>query len=219
MSTKKFKAIDAVHPVGVAVFPKLDQPYYYDKNAKKSFADPKAENDKSDFSISIAYDEADAAPLIQQIKDYAVDQGFDLEEVKNWPFKKEKDKETGKPTGRWLIKWKQYSKTMSGDLNHVPHFDAKLNKLPKGFRITGGSIVRPKGRILAFDVGAQNGIRLLLAAIQVVEKREFEADASGFDEVEDGYTQEPNEETAAADNGTEAYNEPNSEAPSSDEDF
>jgi hypothetical protein len=219
MSTKKFKAIDAVHPVGVAVFPKLDQPYYYDKNQKKSFPDPNAEHDKSDMSISIAYEEADAQPLIQQIKDYAVDQGFDLEEVKNWPFRKEKDKETGKPTGRWLIKWKQYAKTMSGELNHVPHFDAKLNKLPKGFRITGGSIVRPKGRILAFDVGAQNGIRLLLAAIQVVEKKEFQADASGFDEVEDGFTADTNEEAAPADKGIETYEQPAAEAPSNDEDF
>lgn len=190
MSTKKkFKATQTVHPAGVAVHPKLDQPYYFDEKQKKSFPDPKAEHPRSDLNITVAYDEADAAPLIKAIKDYAVEQGFDLEDVKNWPFKKEKDKETGKPTGRILFKWKQYAKTMDGDVNNVPHYDAKLNKLPKGFKITGGSIVRPKGRILAFDVGAQNGVRLLLEAIQVIERRVFEADASGFDAT-DGYTAE-----------------------------
>lgn len=190
MSTKKkFKAVDTVHPVGVAVHPKLDQPYYFDEKQKKSFADPKAEHPRSDLNITVAYDEADAAPLIKVIKDYAVEQGFDLEDVKNWPWKKEKDKETGKPTGRILFKWKQYAKTMDGDINSVPHYDAKLNKLPKGFKITGGSLVRPKGRILAFDVGAQNGVRLLLSAIQVIERRVIEADSSGFDAT-DGYTYE-----------------------------
>jgi hypothetical protein len=198
MSTKKkFKAEQTVHPAGVAVFPKLDQPYYYDEKVGKSFPDPKAEHSRSDLSIEVAYTEAEAAPLIKQIKDYAVSQGFDLEDVKNWPFKKEKDKDTRQPTGRVRFKWKAYAKTMDGDLNSVPHYDAKLNKLPKGSRITAGSLVRPKGRILAFDVGAQNGMRLLIEAIQIIEKRTTEADASGFDAT-DGYTYADNAPTEGA---------------------
>lgn len=202
MSTrKKFKATQTVHPAGVAVHPKLDKPYYFDEKLGKSFPDPNAENPRSDLNITVAYDEATAAPLIKAIKDYAVEQGFDLEDVKNWPFKKEKDKATGKPTGRVLFKWKQYAKSLDGDANSVPHYDAKLSKLPKGFKITGGSIVRPKGRILAFDVGAQTGVRLLLEAIQVIERRSFEADASGFDAT-DGYTAET---TSPEDQGEPDY--------------
>jgi hypothetical protein len=195
LSTKTKVTTFVVGPA-TARFPKLDQPYYYDNKLKKSVADPKGENKGSSLSVDLIMAEQDAAPLIKKIKDAAVEKGLDLDEVKNWPFSKEKDKDTKKPTGNIVFKLKKYALARDGSVNTVNFVDAKLNPLEKGFRLTSGSQIKANGYLQVYsELGG--GVSLRLDSIQVLKLVERQANLSGFAVEDDGF--------GAADEGEGSY--------------
>lgn len=214
MSTKTKVTTFVVGPA-TARFPKLDQPYYYDNKAKKSFPDPTGQKQGSNLSTDLVMSEQDAAPLIAKIKKVAEEAGLDLDEVKNWPFSKEKDRETKKPTGNIVFKLKKYALAKDGSVNRVIFVDSKLQPLPKGFRLTSGSTVMANGYLAPFkELGG--GVSMRLDSIQVLKFAERSANLSGFAAVEDGYTAEEADlennttETTVADSGqtTDSEEEP-----------
>lgn len=195
MSTKK-KITNFVIGPATARYPKLDQPYYYDKALKKSVADPTGANKGSSLTVDLVMSEQDAASLITQIRGVAEEAGLDLDEVKNWPYSKEKDKETKKATGNIIFKLKKYATSRDGTINRVTFVDGKMRIMPKGFRLTSGSIIKANGYYQTFsELGG--GISMRLDSIQVLNLVEREANLSGFGAVDDGYEYEATEEEDA----------------------
>jgi hypothetical protein len=192
MSTKK-KVTNFVIGPATARFPKLDQPYYYDKAAKKSVADPSGQNKTSALTVELVMSEQDAAPVIAQVRAVAEEAGLDLDEVKNWPYSKEKDKDTKKPTGNIIFKLKKYALARDGSLNRVTFVDGKLKMLPKDFRLTSGSSIKANGYFQTFsELGG--GVSMRLDSVQVLHLVERQANLSGFGAVDDGYEFEADEE-------------------------
>jgi hypothetical protein len=204
MSTKKKVTTFVVGPA-TARYPKLDQPYYYDKALKKSVADPAGKNKGSALTVELVMSEQDAAPLITKIREVAEEAGLDLDEVKNWPYSKEKDKETKKPTGNIIFKLKKYATAKDGSVNRVTFVDGKMRILPKDFRLTSGSIIKANGYFAVFtELGG--GVSMRLDSAQVLKLVEREANLSGFGAVEDGYEFEADdyeEEDGKSQNGSE----------------
>lgn len=151
-----------VSPFGVAVYPKLDKPYTYNAATKRSEPDP--ENGK--FELKLRLTPEQAAPLITEIKEYAKSEGLDLDEVKNWPFKDEKDKATKKKTGFVIVKFGNKAKAKTGLPNRIKHVDARGNVLPSGFKLTSGSVVRASGFMMAFEQ-LDGGVSLRISQVQI----------------------------------------------------
>jgi len=195
LSTKKTARTTFVIS-GTARYPKLDQPYYYDKAAKKSFPDPTGQTKGCEYQTEIVMTEQEAAPHIAKLKAFAEDFGLDTEEVKNWPFSKEKDKETKKPTGNVVFKVKGYATNRDGSLNRIIMVDSKLSPLPKSFRLTSGSTIAVNGYLNPFkELGG--GVSLRLNSVQVLKYVEREVNLDGFAAVEDGFTFDGEEENTA----------------------
>ena len=208
MSTKQKRTSFVI--TGAARYPKLDQPYYYDKAAKKSFPDPTGQIKGAEYQTEIVMTEQEAAPYIAKLKAFAEDFGLDIEEVKNWPFSKEKDKETKKPTGNVIFKLKGYATNRDGSLNRIIMVDSKLRPLPKNFRLTSGSTIVCNGYLNPFkEVGG--GVSMRLGSVQVVKYVEREMNLEGFAAVEDGFTFEGEEEntteTTVANTGEKTHRE------------
>lgn len=169
-----------------ARFPKLDQPYYYDNTLRKSVPDPQGKNKGSALTVELIMPEAEAAPMIAQIKQLAKDADLDIDEVKNWPFSKEKDQATKKPTGNVIFKLKKYATNRQGLVNTVTFVDSKMRVLPRGFRLTSGSTVKVNGYFQVYsELGG--GVTLRLDSVQVLNLVERDANLSGFEAIEDGY--------------------------------
>lgn len=204
MSTKTARMTFVIG--GTARYPKLDQPYYYDKAAKKSFPDPTGQTKGAEYSTEIVMTEQEAAPHIAKIKKFAEDFGLDLEEVKNWPFSKEKDKETKKPTGNVIFKLKGYATNRDGSLNRIIMVDSKLKPLPKSFRLTSGSTIVANGYLNPFkELGG--GVSMRLNNVQVIKYVEREINLDGFEALDDGFVFEAEEtttETTVAETGEAA---------------
>lgn len=192
MSTNKKKVTRFVIGPATARFPKLDQPYYFDNKAKKSFPDPTGQRPGANLSVELVMPEDQAAPLIAQCKAVAEEAGLDLDEVKNWPFSKEKDKDTKKPTGNIVLKLKKYALARDGSVNRVTFVDGKLNPMPSGFRLTSGSTIRVNGYYAPFkEVGG--GVSLRLDSVQVLKLVERSSSMDGFAVEEDAFTYEDND--------------------------
>lgn len=186
MSTKKKITRFVIGPA-TARFPKLDQPYYFDNKAKKSFPDPTGQKQGAALTVEIVMPEDQAAPIIAQCKKIADEAGLDLDEVKNWPFSKEKDRETKKPTGNIVFKLKKYALAKDGTVNKVLFVDGKLNPIPSGFRLTSGSTIKVNGYFAPFkEVGG--GVSLRLDSVQVLKFVERAGSTAGFEAEDDGFS-------------------------------
>lgn len=212
MSTKK-KVTNFVLGPATARFPKLDQPYYFDNKAKKSIPDPTGQVQGSALSTELIMTEQAAAPYIEAIKRVAEGFGLDVDDVKNWPFSKEKDKETKKPTGNVIFKLKKHATLKDGSVNRVVFVDSKLKPLPRGFRLTSGSTVVVNGYYRPYsELGG--GVSMRLDSVQVLKYAERQSNLEGFAAVEDGFSAEDVEiennnttETTVAHIGTQANHE------------
>jgi hypothetical protein len=179
-STKKPKSV-ALKIKGVARYPKLHAPYVYVKADNKSVIDW----EKGKFQLEVAMTEAEAAPFISAIKDAAVEGGLDLDDVKNWPYKVEKDKETKKKTGNIIFKATQYGSSKDGKKRKIALFDAKAKGLPGDFRVTGGSIVNMAVRTNVFEQ-LGGGVNLYLDGVQILKYVPYEGANPGFAAEEEG---------------------------------
>lgn len=185
MSTKQ-KTVRFVMGPATARYPKLDQPYYYDQPTKRSVPDPTGKAKGSALSTEVVMAEQDAAPFIEKIRKVAEDFGLDLDEVKNWPYSKEKDKETKKATGNVIFKFKKYATTRDGSVNTVLFVDSQVKPL-KNFRLTSGSTIKVNGYFAPFkEVGG--GVTLRLDSVQVLAYAERAGSTEGFAAEDDGYT-------------------------------
>lgn len=168
---------NAISIRGKARWPKLDQPYKYDMAAQRSVPDPDGK-----LSIDVIVDAGPAEKIITAIKAAAREGG--LTKVKNWPYEPETDRETGEETGRTIFKAWQYGKKKDGSVRKMPHWDAKVEKLPDGFRLTSGSEVIISVRPSAYKT-LGGGVCLYLDGVQVVKYVEPDGNP-GFTAVDDG---------------------------------
>lgn len=210
LPTKKREITKFVIGPGTARYAKLDQPYYFDKKAKKSVADPTGKQHGSALTVEVVMSEEAAAPIIAKCKDVAEAAGLDLDEVKNWPFSKEKDKDTKKPTGNIVFKLKKYALNKEGTPNKVLFVDSKLKPIPRGFRLTSGSTIRVNGYFSPFEE-LGGGVSLRLDSVQVLKYVERSGSTDGFTAEDDGYSCEggefnDNNEDTDADTETAANN-------------
>lgn len=159
---------------GIARYPKTSTPYRYDKALKKSVVDL----EKGKYQLEVIVEEETADKFIQQIKDYAVENGLKLKNVKNWPFKDEVDSDENE-TGRVIFKASNHATSKSGEKRSIAHFDAKAKPLGKDFKLTGGSEVIMACRPSTFkELGG--GATLYLDGVQVIKYVPYEAANPGF---------------------------------------
>ena len=177
MSTKS-KYVNFTSPRGTAKWPKLDQPYSFNSKMKKSVPDAEGQ-----YELILSMSKADAKPLIDAVETACKQENI---KPKNKPFKEELD-EAGKKTGNVLVKLRAYGKKKDGTKNTIVLVDAKGNKLPKSFNLTGGSEVKAAGYVSVAELGA----RLNLREVQVLKLAEVR---SAFQE-EDGFTYEGKADT------------------------
>lgn len=178
-NTKRHKSV-SLKVKGTARYPKIHAPYVYDQATKRSVINW----EKGKFQLEVTMTEDEAAPLISAIKDTASEAGLDLDEVKNWPFKAEKDKETKKKTGNVIFKATQYGMSKDGQKRKIPLFDAKATPIKSDFRLTGGSTVKMAVRTNVFEQ-LGGGVSLYLDGVQILKYVPYEGGNPGFSAEED----------------------------------
>lgn len=167
------KYVRFTSPRGTAKYPRVDQPYTYNKSIKKSVPDP-----NGGYEMKLVMEPADFAPFKKAI-DTAVKEAKVTPEF--MPYKKEVDKDTGEPTGKIEIVFKAYGKEKDGRTRKkIKFFDAKGKPMPSNFPLTAGSVVKVNGYMSISDKSA----RLNMDAIQIISLVER---APVFEE-EDGFT-------------------------------
>jgi hypothetical protein len=161
------KKITKVLPIGVAVFPKLNQVDVYqpvDKKGRPSGAE------KRRFITNIKFEPEDHREVDAWLKECAEQAGVEDGKL---PWKK--SKKDGEIT---LV-------ATSGEKYPPLLVDAKNRKLPKDVVIGGGSKIRVSVTVNAYE-GFGGGVNLYLNAVQVIDLKESAFGKSPFEESE-GY--------------------------------
>lgn len=146
---------------GVAAFPKLNAPYSYDKEKKRSVVD----YEKGQFSVDVIVEGADAEKIKALIAEAGSKVG--VKRMANPPWTEEIDKATDEPTGRVRFKCKAYGTRRDGTPAKIQHFDANARPMASDTRLTSGSEIRVEVYPRAFkELGG--GCRLNINAVQVL---------------------------------------------------
>jgi hypothetical protein len=177
-----------ITPVGIAVWPKLNEVDVYQPTDKKGRPNGA---EKRRYLTRIRFEDEDLAKVQAFLKQKAKEL---LPDVDNPKLPIKKDKKDGSLT----------LEATSGEKYRPAIFDAKNNKLPATVIVGGGSKIRLSVTVNAYE-GFGGGINLYLNSVQVIElveggngKSEFEeTDGFEFDgEDEDETTSETTEGTA-----------------------
>lgn len=163
------KRIRFVLPAGRAVFPHLDVP-------DGKFGEPK-------YKVSINYTTEELAPLKKRLIQAAQElmgSKFNPKKMPKLPIRANKDKD-GNEDGTWLVA------AQSGKDYKPAVFDAKVNKLPSGVTVGGGSVIKLDVSPTYYE-SFGGGISLRLYGVQVLELAG--ASKSLFEE-EEGFEAEP----------------------------
>ena len=148
------KKITFVTPKGIAKYPHITE-----KDTGHQFSSGK-------YDTQIILTKADAQPLIEQLKEI-VKAEFPAKFVAKLPFKEDED-------GNVVFKAKSEYQPAIIDAR-----GKKVEKLPPGLRIRGGSTIRIAGGINVYD----KGLSMWLNQVQIIELSEgdvaFGADESG----------------------------------------
>ena len=163
-----------------ALYPKLDQPYRFDKkagkNGKGASVPCEATAQGADYSTNFKMTGAQAKELFK-----AMIAAYDEAKEGDWPdltmpFSKDEDKML---VGKAKI---------PASYNSPPkHYDSVNTPLDSGFQLTTGSTVSLFMQLIPYNGQMGNGVSLRLRAVQVIKFKEYVA-ASPFD-VEEGFTQ------------------------------
>lgn len=185
--------IGVVTPAGTAIYPHLTQP------------DTKF-NAMGEYKVSLAVDEAEAAPLIANIEQ-ATKQAEKLipqgkrPKMAEPPYFNEVDDE-GQDTGRIVFKFKMKAKINTKDGRTIEMspklFDSQGTLVNDVDSIWGGSTLRVSADLVPYYVATTGaGVSARLKAVQIIElKTGGGSNASSFGfEATEGYTA-PEEETA-----------------------
>lgn len=190
------KYVNFVSPRGTAKYPKLDQPYTFNSKLNKSMPDPDGQ-----FEVTTVMSDSDAAPFVKLVQDAIKASGI---EPTNLPFKKVKDKDTGKPTGEVEFKFKAYGKSQDGKPQRIKFFDRKGKPVASTIALTSGSVIKVDGWVSVAKLGARLNIR----AVQVISLVEA---ANSFTEEDGDFEYEgTSEETFGAENNSEASSDDDS---------
>lgn len=163
-----------------ALYPRLDQPYNFDRKAGKNGKGgtvPCASTDAgAEYNTRFKMDKAQAKDLLA-----AMTKAYEEAREEDWPalempFQKPED---GGIVGKAKI---------PASFNSPPkQFDAGNKPLPADFRLTTGSTVNLFMELIPYSGGMGSGVSLRLRAVQVIKLKE-QAAYSPFD-VEEGFTQ------------------------------
>lgn len=182
--------VSVVTPAGTAVYPHLNEP------------DVKF-NPMGEYKVSLAIDEATAAPLINKIEEVMeearkmIPKGKRAKEA-DAPYFDELD-DQGEPTGRVVFKLKMKAKITTKDGRTIEmspkFFDSQGTYLETVDDIWGGSVLKLSTDLIPFYVAAVGaGVSMRLKAVQIIELRSggggSSAEAYGFEATE-GFVAEP----------------------------
>jgi len=214
MAQQKQRNIKLNTPEGVAKFPWLSQP------------DTRF-NDAGEYSVNLVLPEDDEKTIALKEKIDGIFATFQ-KTLKGAKAKKPADSlgyeaeftEDGDETGNVIFKFKAKTGYISKKTNAwVPMnppklFDSKLQPIPNGTDIWGGSTMIVNFTPAPYDHGKNIGVTLRLNAVQIIQivngQAGQTAEGFGFGE-EEGYTQAP-------DMGEEAYEDPEVPATNTDAD-
>lgn len=199
MVNKKKKHDSLVIPSSPVLFAYLDKPRVHEKFAPNGV-----------YTLDLRVTPEFAAELTNKLRPYAEQihseaianaKPADREKVKKWeiylPVSQETDKDTGEPTGTYVVKTKQAAKIKGKDdkwINlSVPVYDSdKPAKEVKSPKIGRGSLMRANVQIVPYTNagGKQYGITLRLIGAQIIKLVEWgggkDADSLGFNDGEAG---------------------------------
>lgn len=185
MSEKK----NFITPIGTAFFPHLRTPEEYEGN-------------EIGYTCKIILSKEDTDKL-EAFLEKELEAAKQSEEFKGKKWLSEPSMGTGETKdGEIFFKFKKKASFVSKKTKEViqttvPIFDAKGKPLPKDIEVGNGSRVRVAFSVMPFHMSKNNnGLSLRLEAVQVIELKQYgaNADSFGFKE-EDGYSA-PGEEVA-----------------------
>lgn len=171
---------------GIAHWPNTHAPMKYDARQRRSFEDP-----EGDYKCDVLVDPKTAKDIEKSINDVLAQNPGICTMTPSIPVMAQIDKETGKPTGQWIVRTKQKG-LAGGRPKRVVHVDAARQPITDpNFRLTGGSDVK----VAAHTYVHSMGVTLYIDAIQVITL------AAGADvniddvfDKEDGFTVETADE-------------------------
>lgn len=175
----KKKRVRLTLPAGVAYYPNLDAPRQFQRDGKPE-GEPK-------YDTGVIYEGEALATVRAMLDEAAATLGFDSDDRPTLPLKK------NKKTGDMVFK------AHSGADYKPLVVDAKLNPIPTGTRIGGGSIIKVDVTLDAYE-GFGGGVTAYLNGVQVLK---FEEDTFGkprFDK-EDGYVHESDDDDTVGKGG------------------
>jgi hypothetical protein len=200
MAEKKKRETIFIH--GVASYPKTNKPYKWDNAANRSVPDPEGE-----YENTVIVDEDEKDRVEKLLAAFAADNKV---RKPSYSISEQVD-EDDEPTGKWLIKAKQYGTNKDGTVKRIAHFDGAAKPLPKDFILTSGSEI-----IMAVYPSVRTkptpGVKLNISAVQVLkyvemqERNPFEAQQGAWtkDEDNEGDEEAPFEETDGEEDGDPA---------------
>lgn len=178
MASKK-KRVRLTLPAGVAYYPNLDAPRQFQRDGKPE-GEPK-------YDTGVIYEGEALATVRAMLDEAAQTLGFDSDDRPKLPLAK------NKKTGDMVFK------AHSGADYKPIIVDAKLNPLPAGVRIGGGSIIKVDVTLDAYE-GFGGGVTAYLNGVQVLK---FEEDTFGkprFD-AEEGYVHSSDDDNTVGTGG------------------
>lgn len=162
---------------GIACYPSTHVPRSFDQRVNKSVVD-----EEGSYTCDVLVSEEKADKLKEALEKNIKDNAGVCKRVPTLPIKQETDRETGEPTGRYIIKTKQKA-MVKGVKKHVLHVDASTHPITDpSFRLTGGSTVN----VAVHSYVHPFGITLYIDGIQVVELAENQ-DFDSLFEKQDGF--------------------------------
>lgn len=183
-----------ITPIGTAFFPHLRTPEEFEGNEIGYTCKIILSKEETDNLENFLLKELEAAKQSEEFKG------------KKWSS--EPSMGTGETKdGETYFKFKKKASYVSKKTREVVHttvpiFDSKGKPLPKDIEIGNGSRVRVAYSILPFHMSkVNNGLSLRLEAVQVIELRQYGANAENFGfKEEEGYSA-PEQESSVFDDG------------------
>lgn len=180
----------------VALWPRLNQPYRYNKNlGEKGGNEPcEATADQAKYETSFDMTPTQAEAIWKEMK-----QAYELHKEADWPALTMPFKKKTTDHGITTYEYKAAKKAAyDGKPSYPPtQWDANANKLPPEFELTTGSKINMNVKLIPYNTSLGHGVSLRLIALQVITLAER---SSPFDKVDNGMADEDEEEYQASSN-------------------
>lgn len=178
----------------VALWPKLNQPYRFNKNIGEKGGNEQCEAtaDQAKYELNFDMSPTQAEALWKEMK-----QAYELHKEADWPAMTMPFKKKITDHGITTYEFKAGKKAAYDGKPSYPvtQWDANANKLPPDFQLTTGSKINMNVKLIPYNTSFSHGVSLRLLALQVITLAER---SSPFDKVDTDISDEDEEEYQAS---------------------